>query len=57
MKIDKKDCLTVADVLNALKDCRPDAQVFVSMYSNTDLCKIRKVENIGNFVQLVREHN
>lgn len=51
----KKDCLTVADFLDALKDCRPDAEVFICTFTNTDLGKIRKIENKGNFVQLVRE--
>lgn len=51
----KKDCLNVADFLNALKDCRPDAEVFVCLFTESDCNKIRAIENKGNFVQLVRE--
>lgn len=51
----KKDILTVADFLDQLKDCRPDAEVLISfMEGGQSLDKSRKIINHGNFVEIVR---
>lgn len=50
----KKEYITVAELLALLKDCRPDAEVFVSLFETSDLEKIRKLVNHGNHVQLIK---
>lgn len=53
LEIGKKDCLTVGDLSEALKDCRPDAQIYTA-YSETsnNIYKVRKIINNGNNVTL-----
>ncbi len=51
-----KEYITVAELIDALKDCRPDAEVFTSLFETSGLNKIRKVKNHGNHVQLIREN-
>lgn len=51
-----KDIMTVSDLIDQLKDCRPDAEVFISYFSGgTSFDKCRKLINHGNHVELVRQ--
>lgn len=50
----KSKHFTVAELVEFLKDCRPDAEIYVSYECGEDkLSKVRKVNNGGNYVQLV----
>jgi len=50
----KMNHFTVADLLDFLKDCRPDAEIYASYcYGENSLEKVTKAINGGNYVQLV----
>lgn len=50
-----KDIVTVSDLLIALKTCRPNAQILTTLYGDSDLSNIRRVEDCGNYVKLMEE--
>ena len=50
-----RDTINVKELIEALKDCRPDAEVFTCLFSKSSLSKVRKIENHGNFIQIVEE--
>ena len=47
--------VNVAQLLEFLKDCRPDAEVYHSLYAHSNLGKIRQIINNGNYVQFVEQ--
>lgn len=49
----RRDDMTVEKLIEFLKDCRPDAEVWVT-YNGENLNKISKLENAGNFVLIYR---
>ena len=52
----KANHIKVEDLLKFLQDCRPDAEIFVSLYSDsTNLTKICQIINHGNYIQLVEK--